>query len=102
MAKCDKYIRLVTSILKTYRAFKPKTKLTKTYKELVTMRRVIRWEGKYGTCVELMEEGDSVPMKLFKIEQLVADLIDEGALWMTWLFRGTRKYGKVIEKLEQI
>lgn len=45
LTKCDKYIRLVSSFLKTYRAYNPKTHLSSLYKELVDTRRVIAWEG---------------------------------------------------------
>ena len=54
MMKCDKYIRLATSILKTYRAFQPKNKIAKVYKEFIIARRVIRWESKYDTVLDLM------------------------------------------------
>lgn len=43
MMKCDKYIRLVSSVIKTYRAYEPKTKYNAFYKELILSRRVIRW-----------------------------------------------------------
>ena len=43
MAKCDKYIRLVSSIVKIIKAFNPNTHLVKVYKELIFVRRVIRW-----------------------------------------------------------
>ena len=96
MSKCDKYIRLVTSIIKTYRAFNPDTKLAKVYKQLIMMRRVIRWQGKYSNFIELREGKDSMGMKLFKAEQIVGDIVDESALWLSLYSKGTNKNEKLI------
>jgi hypothetical protein len=99
MAKCDKYIRLVTSVIKTYRAFNPDTRLVKVYKELIIARRVIRWEGKYENVMDLRRGKDSFGTKLFKIEQIVGDIVDESALWLTIYFKGTNKNETLIKKL---
>jgi hypothetical protein len=101
MGKCDKYIRLVTSLMKTYRAYRPQTRLVKTYKELIIARRVIRWEGKYSTILELMEGKDSLWWRLFKAEQIVGDCIDESALWLTIYHSGTENKRGLIKKLEE-
>ena len=96
MGKCDKYIRMVTSTIKTYRAYHPESKLGKVYKELITVRRVIRWEGKYENYFDIRSGEESLPMRLFKVEQIGADLVDEVALWMSMLTKGTGKWGAVI------
>ena len=43
----DKYIRLVYSIIKLYRALNEKNNLGLISKELLLTRRVIQWESKY-------------------------------------------------------
>jgi len=101
MIKCDKYLRLVCAIIKTYRAYKPKTHLNKVYKELILARRVIRWEGKYDTLIELFSQKIETPMKLFKIFQITGDIVDLTAFWLKTCSTGN-KSEKIIEKLEQI
>ena len=43
----DKYIRLIYSFLKLYRAMCPKNKLSILSKELLNARRILQWENKY-------------------------------------------------------
>ena len=47
MSTADKYIRLVYSIFKLYRALHEKNNLGLFSKELLTARRVIQWESHY-------------------------------------------------------
>jgi hypothetical protein len=80
--KCDKYLRLISSMLKTYRAFQPKNRVNKVYKEIVLVRRVIRFESKYETLIDLLTKRDSKLMVLFKLFQLTGDLTDFVAFWL--------------------
>lgn len=41
--KIDKYLRIASAIIKTRRAYNPKSQLNPLYKELILARRVIRW-----------------------------------------------------------
>jgi hypothetical protein len=41
--KIDKYLRIISAIIKTRRAYNPKSHLNPLYKELILARRVIRW-----------------------------------------------------------
>ena len=43
----DKYIRLVYSFIKLYRALVPKNNLSNLSKELLNARRILQWENKY-------------------------------------------------------
>jgi len=43
----DKYIRLIYSFLKLYRALCPQNKLSHLSKELLNARRILQWESKY-------------------------------------------------------
>lgn len=80
--KCDKYLRLITSVIKTYRAFQPKNRVNKVYKEIVLARRVIRFESKYDTLIDLLTTKNSLPMVVFKLFQLTGDLTDFAAFWL--------------------
>lgn len=97
--KCDKYLRLVTSVMKTYRAFQPKNRLNKVYKEIVLARRVIRFESKYDTIIDLLTSTDSAPMLLFKLFQLTGDFTDLAAFWLKVKNEGTKKCQKLIDSL---
>ena len=100
--KCDKYLRLITSVLKTYRAFHPKNRVNKVYKEIVLARRVIRFESKYDTLIDLLTNKDSKWMVLFKLFQLTGDLTDFTAFWLKVKHEGTKKCEKLIDNLEQL
>ncbi len=82
MMKCDKYLRLMTSVVKTYRAFRPDNRFNKLYKEAVIARRVIRFESKYETLAELLTTPQSLPAALFKLFQLAGDFVDLAAFWL--------------------
>ena len=99
--KVDKYLRLLSSIIKTWRAYQPKTRLNSVYKEIILARRVIRWEAKYDTILELFKE-ESFGMKTFKIMQLMGDLVDLVAFWLKTVHKGTKQHEKLIDRLEQI
>lgn len=99
--KVDKYLRLLSSIIKTWRAYQPKTKLNSAYKEIILARRVIRWESKYDTIIEFLKE-ESFGMKSFKIMQLMGDLVDLVAFWLKTIHKGTKNQEKLIDRLEQV
>lgn len=99
--KIDKYLRLLSSIIKTWRAYQPKTKLNSTYKEIILARRVIRWESKYDTIIGFFKE-ESFVMKAFKIMQLMGDLIDLAAFWLRTIHKGTKNQDKLIDILERM
>ena len=99
--KVDKYLRLLSSIIKTWRAYQPKTRLNSTYKEIILARRVIRWESKYDTILGFFKE-ESFGMKAFKIMQLMGDLVDLAAFWLKTIHKGTNRHGELIDRLEQI
>ena len=101
MAKCDKYIRMVSSLLKTYRAYHPQKPINALYKQLVEARRVIRWEGKYDIAIELITKKHATPMLLFKIMQLVGDLTDLTAFWLALADRHAKRHQQLIQILEQ-
>lgn len=101
--KIDKYIRLICSILKTYRAFNPKTKFSHLYKELLMARRVIRWESKYDTIKQIIQEQqENKSMLLFKFMQIIGDCVDLIAFWIKVLNKGNSKKDALIDRLEQI
>jgi hypothetical protein len=100
--KIDKYLRLVSSIIKTRRAYKPTSTLTGVYKEIILTRRVIRWESKYDTIISLFQNEEHKSMIAFKIMQLIGDLVDLSSFWLRIIHKGTDKQEKLIEKLEQI
>ena len=51
---------------------------------------------KYSNFIELRQGKDSMGMKLFKVEQIVGDLVDESALWLSLYSKGTNKNEKLI------
>lgn len=88
--KIDKYLRLISSLIKTYRAYHPQSSLNPLYKELILARRVIRWESKYDTFMELLQKEEGKPMKAFKIMQLAGDIVDLTAFWLKIGNKGTK------------
>jgi hypothetical protein len=99
--KIDKYLRLLSSIIKTRRAYAPNTRLLGLYKELILARRVIRWESKYDTLIGLMQKEEGVGMKFFKIMQLTGDFVDLSSFWLRVIHKGTDNRIALIEQLEQ-
>lgn len=92
--KIDKYLRLISSVIKTHRAYHPQSSLNPLYKELILARRVIRWESKYDTFMGLLQGEEGAPMKAFKIMQLTGDIVDLTAFWLKIINKGTdRKAG---------
>lgn len=94
--KIDKYLRLVTSIIKTRRAYAPQSSLNGLYKELILARRVIRWESKYDTIIGFITQQEGIGMKMFKIMQLSGDLVDLSAFWLKIVNKGTDKKAVLI------
>lgn len=99
--KIDKYLRLVCSIIKTRRAYAPKSSLNPVYKELILARRVIRWESKYDTIIDLCKKEEPTAMKLFKVMQLIGDFVDLVAFWIKTIHKGTDNSSALIDQLEQ-
>jgi hypothetical protein len=89
--KIDKYLRLISAVIKTRRAYQPNSRLNALYKELILARRVIRWESKYDTLVDLLQKKEGVAMKAFKIMQLTGDLVDLSAFWLKIVNKGTER-----------
>lgn len=94
--KIDKYLRLISSIIKTRRAYHPQSSLNPLYKELILARRVIRWESKYDTLIDLLRGEAGVGMKAFKIMQLAGDFVDLSAFWLKIVNRGTERRAALI------
>lgn len=95
MSIADKYIRMITAMIKTYRAFQSQNNLQRCYKELVMTRRVIRMQGKYETIIELIQNDDSTFMKLFKVMQLLGEFADLGAFWTEIIAQTGSRLGKI-------
>jgi hypothetical protein len=94
--KIDKYLRLISSIIKTRRAYNSHSRLNGLYKELILARRVIRWESKYDTLIELQQQELGIGMKMFKIMQLSGDLVDLVGFWMKIVHKGTENRAALI------
>jgi hypothetical protein len=64
-------------------------------------RRVIRWEGKYDTLIDIFSQKGENMMKLFKAFQVVGDVIDLTAFWVKTCSTGSNNE-RIIDRLEQI
>jgi hypothetical protein len=100
--QADKYLRVLCALIKTRRAYLPRTHLLPAYKELILARRVIRWEGKYSTLQELAKLELSLPERLFKIMQLMGDAVDLSAFWARKCAVGEGRCGRAAVELEQL
>lgn len=58
-AKADKYARLIANVVKLIRTATPETKskYSKTYKQLLVLRQVFRWQGMYEAILEISQKG---------------------------------------------
>lgn len=62
---------------------------------------MIRWEAKYDTIIDFVQKQEGAGMKLFKIMQLLGDIVDLVAFWLKTVHKGTQKHADLIGRLEQ-
>ncbi len=99
MSTADKYIRLVYSIFKLYRALHEKNNLGLISKELLAARRVIQWESKYQLIQELKDNKLSAFDFGYKIFELIGNLFDFGSFWIQLLAGENKKLLDMSETL---